>query len=610
MKEWTLMFYFASDNPLAPGIVSQLKSLKNAGYHPDVNVVAYFDPHPLGTPAHIFDVNGFEKLTNSKPKIGFRANDPFVRNLMFDKLWGVEKGRDGDSIRDMIQRIAMKPGFAYTLPPLPSEKSSEKSDADNHTSTPGTAGNPSGLTSGSDSGVSLKAFLKFCADTENYRAKHYMLFILGHGLVVGDDVFLFDEHGAEQTVTLRNLGTAIKGFKDQISKFGGNFELISFHSCSMSSLEVAFELQGTANYMLASQGPAFVASWPYTQILIRIFNDVRKDKIKTPEDIEKMLKKIFALVYNNSTDFLLAGYSFDLCLCDLNKMKAIEEPIKELSKALMDGLVKKPDDDPIREMATICILLAHWKSQSYWNDNYTDFYDFCSCLSEYCRKFISAVKDPRLIIKIQKTCDDVIAALTPSRPGSPTNSPVISTDFAGPQSQYSHGLSVFFPWTRPTSDRTIMKEDPQHKKADGQFKKEYELYKFSEQTEWFGFLNDYWGPNDPKKGISGTMRDSITEEKARAIASNPHSKEKIEEKSAFEKLVEDIASLMFNTDGPLNTSGALGGEKTHPPDPTGDECTCGSIKNYRRDTRKRSERSESVEQWYPMSRKNRQATAI
>ena len=33
-KEWTLMFYFASDNPLAAGIVSQLKSIKQAGFHP------------------------------------------------------------------------------------------------------------------------------------------------------------------------------------------------------------------------------------------------------------------------------------------------------------------------------------------------------------------------------------------------------------------------------------------------------------------------------------------------------------------------------------------------------------------------------------------------
>jgi len=40
IKEWTLMFYLASDNPLAPGVVSQLKAIKAAGFHPQANVGA------------------------------------------------------------------------------------------------------------------------------------------------------------------------------------------------------------------------------------------------------------------------------------------------------------------------------------------------------------------------------------------------------------------------------------------------------------------------------------------------------------------------------------------------------------------------------------------
>ena len=61
-KEWTLMFYFASDNPLAPSIVSQLKAIKDAGFHPDANVIVRFDPRTEGTPTHIFDVNLINKL--------------------------------------------------------------------------------------------------------------------------------------------------------------------------------------------------------------------------------------------------------------------------------------------------------------------------------------------------------------------------------------------------------------------------------------------------------------------------------------------------------------------------------------------------------------------
>ena len=105
-KEWTLMFYFASDHRLAPDIVSQLKSIKQAGFHQDVNVVAQFDPNPEGAQTHIFDVNRINKIqarvnktlagkNNGKQAksenkigfIGFKPNDPFVVNLMTDKLW-------------------------------------------------------------------------------------------------------------------------------------------------------------------------------------------------------------------------------------------------------------------------------------------------------------------------------------------------------------------------------------------------------------------------------------------------------------------------------------------------------------------------------------------
>ena len=49
-KEWTIMFYFATDNPLAVSAVSQLKAIKDAGFHHAANVVAQFDPYTEGTP--------------------------------------------------------------------------------------------------------------------------------------------------------------------------------------------------------------------------------------------------------------------------------------------------------------------------------------------------------------------------------------------------------------------------------------------------------------------------------------------------------------------------------------------------------------------------------
>ncbi|MEN3334686.1 MAG: hypothetical protein V7641_4051 [Blastocatellia bacterium] len=588
VKEWTLMFYFASDNPLAPEVVSQLKALKNAGYHQKVNVVAYFDPQSPGTPAHIFDVNAIDKRENSKPRIGFNPNDPFVRNLMLDKLWGEDqKGRDGTTIRDLIQQFILKPGTANlpiaSLTPPPSAKRVAQAKP----TTPSRTGKHADEAH-ADKGpkASLEEFLTFCAST--YPAEHYMLFILGHGLVVGDDVFLFDEHAARQSVTLRELGGVLTGFKKDIQKHvaGAEFELVGFHSCSMSSLEVAYELKDTAKYMLASQGPAFVSSWPYTQILIRVFNDVKKRRATTEKQVEVMVTKIFDYVLRNSTDFMLAGYSFDLSLCELSKLTTIKEPLKDLSEALIKGLADK--------LVTNCILLAHWKSQSYFNENYTDLYDFCFCLSEYCDEFSKAVIDPSPYKRIQDACRKVTGVLQPS--SDQPNNPVIHAEFAGPDSQHSHGFSIFFPWTRPTADRPIVKE--------------YQAYKFKE-TNWFGFIDKYWGDSESVAPVNGTMRLSHEDEvmlASEAEARLATHKPKVSKAGAIalakRNLLEDIASLMFNAEGPLSMSGALSGDPPTKPNPQssmGDGCACGSIKNYQRDTRERLDRSKDVKQTVPVS---------
>ena len=56
-KEWTVMIFFAGDNSLSPLIVSQLKAIKDAGFHQDVDVLVHFDSNEAGVPTRIFDVN-------------------------------------------------------------------------------------------------------------------------------------------------------------------------------------------------------------------------------------------------------------------------------------------------------------------------------------------------------------------------------------------------------------------------------------------------------------------------------------------------------------------------------------------------------------------------
>jgi hypothetical protein len=543
-KELTLMFFMASDNPLAISIVSQLKAIKAAGFHHQVNVIAQFDPFTEGTPTHIFDVNLLNKLKEpDKSNIGF-GTDSLVRNLIEDKLWRDETSSKGERlIRDVIKDV-----LRTEDPPL-------KADY-NPPMAPELNGSPprhGGRRYEPDPYTSLQRFLNFCA--EKYPANHYMLFMLGHGVVVGNDIFMFDEHAEKQSITLGEMGDVLRDFKEKIEEqeHKPTFDLVSFHSCSVSSLEVAYELKDTANYMLASQGPTFVGSWPYRQILIHIFKDL--DDNGKMKDIDKLLKDIFDYCHHNSADFLLAGYSHQLTLCDLRRISDLNEPLEMLSTALINGL----KDDTSK----LFILYAHWKAQSFFQEMYTDLYDFCLCI---CDRYdlipagVGAITPQLEDIKV--ACEHMLTGLAKQA------GVVVKAEFAGPAYQYSNGLSVYFPWTEPSEDSHILQQ--------------YKEYKFSQEftDSWLDFLKAYF---DATRRFS-RMDEQGEREKLRSRATK--------ELTEAEELQEDIVGLIYGGEGPL---GGFSLSKSDPKDRTGGDCDCPSFKNYPRDTRARGERRKRAQ---------------
>lgn len=567
-KQWTLMFYFASDNPLAISVVSQLKALKAAGFHHDVNVVTQFDPYTQGTPTHVFDVNLVNKLKAKRKgagdNIGFCETVPVVRSLIEDKLWRDERtggtddpiaiaageDPDGELIRTALQGIL---GDDYN-PPLAPFTTNGFSDEHDHDEP--------------DPDISLREFLRFCA--RDYPAKRYMLFMLGHGVVVGNDIFMLDEHAASRnSLTLTELRSILLDFKARIGK-SSKFELVSFHSCSVSSVEVAYELLGTANYTLSSQGPTFVGSWPYRQILIRFFHEV--DQHGDNINVRDLLLHIYNYCLLNSADYLLAGYSFQLTLCDLTKIARLATPLSNLTRALIAGLGDLTSRD--------YILLSHWKSQSFFNEMYTDLYDFCFC-------FVKKVEELRRdrgrvtfeLRSIEAACNEVMDVLVkenPKRAGDPVmEQTIVAADSLGPAYQYSRGLSIYFPWSEPSHDRRILAE--------------YEKYQFTTlfRVPWLAFLQAYF---------TETMREvSKTEADPRRF---------LPLLNAGDTLDEDIASLVYGgSEGTL--SGSLGGLppmlKGDPTDKTGGDLEAVSIKNYPRDVRSRRSRRNKADFKFPLA---------
>lgn len=518
-KKWTLMFFLASDNALSPSTLSQLKAIKAAGSQADTNVLVYFDPNEKGAPTRVFEINKQNAAQSSAS-----TDEPIITVLTRDAINPTKiSGPPGSQSQE----------FGSSLLKTDELKAHQ----------------------------ALINFLGFCRET--YPADHYMLFLLGHGLVVGRDAFLPDDN-PESAIGLKTLGDILKKFSTDILG-QGVLELIAMHSCSMSGIEIAYQLKGTANYMLASQGISFVGSWPYRQLLMKVFKTIEKSGDSV--DVPALMKSMESLCIEYSADFMYAGYSADMCLCSLQAepIEKLTKPIQQLSVALRNGLQNRR----CKEL----IVLAHWKSQSYWQETYSDLYDFCLCLRRLCDR---PKKEPHdqsrqtfdrraydtLCIAIIDACNAVIAKLRPQS-GSLTDGPIVCADFIGPDCQYSHGLSIYFPWSDPIAD------------ANDRVLANYQDYAFTTEVagdNWLKFLNSYF--------VDTRRDDRLTEDRDYGDENVTYPTDP-DYKAAL-----DIAGPSFedavttNTHEFMSTSALEG--KVSPPDSGGGACTCASTKNYSR----------------------------
>jgi hypothetical protein len=557
MKEWTIMFYFAGDNQLAPIVVSQLKGIKDAGFQENTDVLVYFDPNELGVPTKIYDVNRKRKLegmTNSrKPRtlIGDGA-DSFVRNM------------EEDNVDPKTIITSNRPASSAISKALISQNEINAEKA-------------------------LENFLGFCR--EAHPARHYILFLVGHGMVVGNDTFLLDDNPIS-AITLKKLGHILHTFTTDVVKENGSFELLGLHSCSMSAIEVAYQLKGTAKFMVASEGPTFLGDWHYRQLLKKSFvfaeaknvaqraarkQGVDQDEAESDLKILELVKSLYFLTLHSATDYLHAGYSHDLALCNLDpeSFEDITGSIQNLVALLKKGLNESSPKDgsaatELGKRIKELVLLAHWEAQSYWGESYTDLFDFCRCLRERC--------DPEGDLKdLHTSCSDVMKKLTPIKSDDISErfkSLIIYSIHFGWEFQYSHGFSVYFPWSRPIETVSNGSEDA-GRAAPEKFEHEqkgalerYEEYAFTEELgtdSWLSFLETYFNETERnprrKEDRSIKLRADAFELRADAFA------------EAEESFTFDLLSRLDKVGGRLNK---VGGRE-------GADCTCPSIKNYPKD---------------------------
>ncbi len=191
-----------------------------------------------------------------------------------------------------------------------------------------------------------------------------------------------DRDGSSGMMSPQNLKKAIKDAEEIL---GRKLDILGFDCCLMANTEVAYELRGTADYLLASEETEGAAGWPYTRVLtegaIKNLQLALEKRITVePRDFAVKIVKDAATTQEDIPT---------LSTVELARMEDVAQKMDLFSRAILD--TRTPNAD-LRSLAA--------KTQSF--SGFRDIHDFT-------RRIIEAdtIKDDAL----KAACRDVIASL-------------------------------------------------------------------------------------------------------------------------------------------------------------------------------------------------------
>jgi len=178
-----------------------------------------------------------------------------------------------------------------------------------------------------------------------YPAKHFMVIMSDHG---------GGWQGANQSESQNswmNIADIEAGLKKAVEKSGQKIDVVGFDECLMASAEVAHQLTGTADYLVASEEVEGGAGWQYDEALggkasskaSRVFTGdvlnyaaaaLRARDPLTPAD---MAKGIVSMAEGHQRDL------GTMSAIDLNKMPAVSTAMDNFAGAVLDSGKTKKD---------------------------------------------------------------------------------------------------------------------------------------------------------------------------------------------------------------------------------------------------------------------------
>ncbi len=453
--KWTIMIYLAGDGTLSAHCISVLQQLEKAASEKSIRLLACYDSN---TPA---------------PK-GSRYLDIRQGNSVKNGLdWGLHNFLIPPTDR----------GHAIVAPNFCDQKTDKITG--NRRSRPTAA-------------EGVKRFINWAV--YNHEAERYMLVFLGHGPIVASQTFL----SKENPPSFLKLGDLSRVLSEQFGpRHQRKLSILACNNCVMNGIETAIEVKDQADYMIGSQGLMLAAGWPYEEIIGAI--------VDNPEaETGDIARKILEACARNLLDFTLMERSSEQSVCDLKKLSEQENvvtAVRGLVRSLKKGLeFTEKDGKPVLRYPTLCdaVKLARLEAQSYWSETFVDLSDFCERLMRKCDELVllnsNLLKELGFDDKVPPKTFRTTKALTMLKEVACACNEVIrqvrcmvpESYYIGPELQYSHGLSIYFPWTRPESPYFFTRRPQGRDYWLHTAFETYRKYKFAKRSQWTEFLQVFF----------------------------------------------------------------------------------------------------------------------
>lgn len=248
-----------------------------------------------------------------------------------------------------------------------------------------------------DSAVPLIRFISW--GMKEYPAKHYALVMWDHG---GGFTGSMSDDDSGGMLSNAALGNSLKLIEDVT---GNHIDLINFNACLMAQAEVAYELNGKADYLVASEEveaalmlPGHSGTTPQRKVIADLKKGIKERGEITPEELAKLY------VFESKNQFGSSLFTSTQSAIDLRKIPELKDCADNLAMLLLQEIDKDPSViDDIRKIIKETQLFNSGGFSEPYKD-YRDLGNFAknlmneprfkgTCIFEAAEKLLLSVKN-------------------------------------------------------------------------------------------------------------------------------------------------------------------------------------------------------------------------